>query len=395
MPSRKPQTLSICLVAGCIFTTLGVRSLALPLRVHELGGSRVQVGLLFSVATITAAGLSLPAGFLADRIGKRLTLLVSIGIGAVSQLGLGLADSVPPLYLWQALGGVSFAASQAAMMAALADAVPGNRLGRAIGWLTLAFQVGLLVGPAAAGLALQWTSLREAMALSSGLFGAALLLTLVGVRATPRLRTGWNLAAPLRAIAGRRAFVVAGVCLLAATMLWGTLQAYLPLFGKEQLRLTEAQIGSMIAIQALANGLARIPGGRLVDRLTKRGPLVLAGVAIFSLSLVVLPHLDGFWPTTALLALTVPVMATVYLALGVLFTSLSTPQTRGVAMGVYGTVLYLGLGLGPAVFGAVMERAGYAAGFTACAAAGLALAAIAALIRSERLVPSTSRRLAA
>src|SRR5207249_4892860 len=81
--------------------------------------------------------------------------------------------------------------------------------------------------------------------------------------------------------------------------------------------------------------------------------------------LAVLPHLDGFWPPTVLLTLTVPVLATVYLALGVVFVGLSTVETRGVAMGLYGVVLYTGLGAGPAIFGPVMERGGYGAGFTA------------------------------
>src|SRR5207237_239307 len=83
-----------------------------------------------------------------------------------------------------------------------------------------------------------------------------------------------------------------------------------------------------------------------------------------------------------LLALSVPVLATVYLALGVVFTNLSTADTRGVAMGVYGMVLYLGLGVGPVVFGAVIERAGYLAGFTACAVTGLLLAGLTAAGRS-------------
>ena len=47
--------------------------------------------------------------------------------------------------------------------------------------------------------------------------------------------------------------------------------------------------------------------------------------------------------------------------------------------------LFLGLGLGPAVFGAIMERAGYVAGFTACAATGLLIAALTIGLRGDRL----------
>ena len=48
-------------------------------------------------------------------------------------------------------------------------------------------------------------------------------------------------------------------------------------------------------------------------------------------------------------------------------------------MGIYGMVLFIGLGVGPAVFGAVMQHSGYVVGFTACAVTGLLLAGLVAL----------------
>jgi predicted MFS family arabinose efflux permease len=73
----------------------------------------------------------------------------------------------------------------------------------------------------------------------------------------------------------------------------------------------------------------------------------------------------------------------VYIALSVVFTSLATQETRGVTMGIYSLVLYAGLGLGPAVFGTVMEKNGYTAGFTACAATGLVLVGLMAFLRRD------------
>ena len=372
MPATRPRTLPIYVTAGFVFTALATRNFVVPLRVHDLGGDRVAVGLLFTVFTATAAVLSVPAGFLADRLGTRSLLLFAMVTGGVSQLGMALTTTIGPMFVWQALGGLCAGAMQAALLAALADAVPGERLGRAIGWLTLAFQVGFLTGPAGAGLSLQWLDLRATLAWSTLLFAVTLGLTFA-IPARPGQPVGWAISRPLRAIVRRRGFAVASVALLAGTMLWGTLQAYLPLFGKEQLGLPETQIGYMIGIQAVANGLARIPGGWLVDRTRQRGPIVVGGVAAYAASLALLPHLTGFWPATALLALSVPLLAAVYLTLGVLFANLSTAATRGVAMGLYGLVLYAGLGSGPAVFGVVMERGGYVTGFTACAVTGLLL----------------------
>jgi MFS family permease len=384
MSSAKNHTLPIYVAAGCIFAALAVRSFALPLRVVELGGDKVAIGLLFSVSTVTAAGLSLPAGFLADRFGKRTLLLLSIAIGGLSQLGMGVAQSVPPLFVWQALAGIGIAGAQAALMSALVDVVPSARVGRAMGWLTLAIQFGLLIGPALAGTSLHWIGLGTALAVSAALFVLGLAVTLA-VPGTPGRDIGWNIVGPLRELAGRRAFAVATVGMLGATLFSGTMQAYLPVFGKQQLGLTPEQVGYMIAIQAVASGLARIPGGQIVDRVPRRILLIVCGLGIYAVAVAALPHVAGFWAATVLLALSATILAIVFIALGVVFSNLSTAETRGVAMGVYGTVLFLGLGFGPAIFGLVMQHSGYLAGFTACAATGLLMAALTAALRSDRL----------
>jgi predicted MFS family arabinose efflux permease len=195
---------------------------------------------------------------------------------------------------------------------------------------------------------------------------------------------GLRLAGPLREIARQPGFAAATIGMLGATLLWGTLQAYLPVFGLEHLRLTPEQVGYMIALQAVANGLARIPGGRLVDRMPNQRLLVTIGLGVYAAAVALLPHLSGFWATTLLLMLSVPILATIYVALSVAFTNLSTIETRGVAMGAYGVVLYLGLGFGPAIFGTVMEHSGYLAGFTACAITGLVLAAATVALRRRQ-----------
>jgi len=168
-------------------------------------------------------------------------------------------------------------------------------------------------------------------------------------------------------------------------LVWGTVGAFLPIFGKESLGLPSAQIGLLLAVQAVANGLARLPGGRLVDRAKRRWPIVFVGVMVFSVGTIVLGHLNGFWAPLILLVITTPFLATAYVAMGVVFADLSAASTRGVTMGAYGTVLFLGLAAGPLVFGPIVQSFGYAAGFTACAVAAMALALVMAAFQSEPL----------
>jgi MFS family permease len=98
--------------------------------------------------------------------------------------------------------------------------------------------------------------------------------------------------------------------------------------------------------------------------------------------MVVLGHLTGFVLPALLLAVGTPFMAAAFVAMGVVFADLSATSTRGVAMGAYGTVLFLGLSLGPLIFGPIVQGYGYAAGFTACAAVSAALVLVMAAMET-------------
>jgi len=379
------RTLAIYIAAGAAFATLAARGLTVPLYAHELGADRFEVGALFSVATLAAAALSLPSGLLIDRFGPRSLIVFSLVVAAGSQLAAAAATTVPPLFVWQVVGGLGSGALMAALFSAVTEAVKSGRLGRAMGWLTFSMQAGFFIGPSVAGLLLSWLAIRTDLAVTTALlvFAGPGALLASGTRQSSQ--RGLSLREPLRALVSQRAFVPVAIGLVAATLTWGTIGAFLPIFGKEALRLPSAQIGLLLALQAVANGVARIPGGILVDRAQRRWPIVFVGVVVWAAATVVLGHLSGFWAPAIVLVAATPFMATVYVAIGVVFADLSAASTRGVTMGIYGTVLFLGLAAGPLVFGPLVQGYGYAAGFTACAAVAVALASVMAAFQAEPL----------
>jgi MFS family permease len=379
------RTLAIYLAAGAAFAALAARGLTIPLYAHELGADRFQVGVLFSVATLAAAVLSMPSGLLIDRFGARSLLIFSVVAMAGSQLAAAAATTVLPLYIWQVVGGLGSGAQMAALLSAVTESVKSGRLGRAMGWLTFSMQAGFFIGPSIAGLLLTWLDIRTDLAVTTVLLVFSVPGALLASGTRQSSQRGLSLREPLRALVAQRAFVPVVIGLVAATLTWGTIGAFLPIFGKEALRLPSSQVGLLLALQAVANGASRIPGGRLVDRAKHRWPIVLVGVVVWSGASVILGHLTGFWGPAIVLILGTPFIATVYVAIGVVFADLSAQSTRGVAMGMYGTVLFLGLAAGPLVFGPVVQSYGYAAGFTACASVAVALALVMAAFHAEPL----------
>ena len=376
------RVLAIYLITALSFGAGGARNLAVPLYADQLGASHGEIGFLFSTFTITAALMSIPSGLLADRFGRRNMVVFSLICLGLSQLIAGLTHDIRVLFATQLLGGVGGGASQTALMAGLADLVPMQRMGRSMGWLTLAMQMGFLGGPAVAGILLRWLTYQQDLLVTTIPIGVALVLAswVSGVGGAKGVRL--EIRKPIRALSVQPGFLALVIAFLAATVLWGTYNAYIPVFGKRGLGLSGTEVGYLLAIQAVANGAIRVPAGRFLDRIERKGTVVAVTTAGFAAGLLVLPHLHGFWVPALLLLLTVPMIAMAFIAIGVVFIQMATAESRGTAMGVYSTVLFLGLGAGPALFASLMDRS-FVVGFTACAVTGALLAGLSLVVRSE------------
>jgi MFS family permease len=379
------RTVLLYVAAGASFAALSARGLTVPLYAHELGATRFEVGALFSVSTLAAALLSLPSGVLVDRFGARALLGTSFVLAAGSQLATAFTPSVAPLFLWQVIGGLAAGAQQAALYSAVTESTSGSRLGRAMGWLTFSMQAGFFLGPSVAGIALRWIDIRTDIAVTTALLLFAMPAAFAASGTRQHTGRGLNLRAPLRALFANRSFMPVTIGLVAASSVWGTIGAFLPVFGREGLGLPSAQVGYLLALQAVVNGLSRLPGGRLVDRARQRWPIVFVGVLGWSAACVVLGHLTGFVGPAIVLAIGTPFIATAFVAMGVVFGDLSASSTRGVTMGAYGTILFLGLSIGPLAFGPVVQSFGYAAGFTLAAVVASALVLVMAALHAEPL----------
>src|SRR5260370_35193083 len=99
----------------------------------------------------------------------------------------------------------------------------------------------------------------------------------------------------------------------------------------------------------------------------RRLAIVRVGRLGWAVVMVVIGHLTGFVLPALLLAIGTPFMAAAFVAMGVVFADLSVASTRGVPMGAYGTVLFLGLSLVPLIFGAIVQASWYAPGLADCA----------------------------
>lgn len=381
--AQSRRRLAIYVATAALFASIAARGLTVPLYAYGLGASRFEVGALFSVATLAGAVLSLPSGLLVDRFGPRTLLIASLVLTAGSQLATAASSTVAPLFLWQLVGGLAAGMQQSALFSAVTESVSGSRLGRAMGWLTFSMQAGFFLGPSIAGIALRWIDVRTDIAVTTLLVALAIPGAILASGTRQHHGRGLSLREPLLALVKQRAFLPVTVGLVGMTLSWGTIGAFLPVFGKEALGLPSSQVGYLLALQAVVNGLSRPPGGRLVDRIRQRWGIVFAGIVIWSAAIAILGHLTGFVGPAIVLVLGTPFMAMGFVAIGVVFGDLSAASTRGVTMGVYGTILFAGLAAGPLIFGPLVQTYGYTAGFSACAVVAVLLGVVMAGLQAE------------
>lgn len=284
----------------------------LPGYVDDLGISKAAAGVLSAAYPAGTLLFSLPAGWIAARIGVRPTMLAGLGLLGASSLAFAFADGIVALDLARFAQGVGGAFAWTAGLAWLIGAAPGERRGELIGSAMAAAVTGLLLGP-----------VLGAIAVATGPEDV-----FTGVAVLAALLIAWTLATPRPVPApvpplGRIAAailtrpILSGFWLVAApSLLAGAIEVLAPLH-LHQLGAGGTAIGAIFLVSAAAEAVASPAIGRLSDR---RGRLRVLRVGLL---------------TAAAATLLLPLPATVGLlaaAVLVAFLALTLTWTPGMAL---------------------------------------------------------------
>ncbi|HEX7966894.1 MAG TPA: MFS transporter [Stellaceae bacterium] len=184
-----------------------------PVWQAELGLSLAEVGFLKTAYSGVMAGLQLPAGLLANRLGERAMLALGTGVAALAYLLVGWSGAFLGLAVCLALGGFGASVQHPLSSSLIARAFAGQRQRTALSTYNFSGDIGKMLVPAATAWLVagwHWRGAVQVMGLV-GLVAAAALLVLLpkaarqgGAVADTR---GEGDAAPLPAELARRGFV--------------------------------------------------------------------------------------------------------------------------------------------------------------------------------------------
>jgi MFS family permease len=354
----------------------------------ELRFSPAGLGVVVAVYFGAGAVCSLPAGWLVERYGDRLTSRAGVLLSSVSMLAVALlANSYLSLVIIMMIGAAANSLGQLSSNLSLARLVPRHRQGLSFGVKQSAIPIATLLAGAAVPTVALTVGWRWAFVVVAVLALLVLPLAPNGPRPTPRRRGDADPST-------ERATVALVVVAFGAMLSAGSASA-LGIFLVDSAvaqQIGAATAGTVLTVGSVVGAAARIGGGWLADR---RGGtnhlLVVAATLTVGAGGLALLALPGMWP---LVIGTVVGFGLGWSWPGVLNFAVVqlNPRAPAAATSITQSGVYVGGCLGPLLFG-VLAAHSYPLAWLVAAAAMVA-AAVTMLIGRWRLMAHPSVRAA-
>lgn len=394
----------LCLAASFAYCSYAMcRTPLLPLFARSLGADAPMVGFVVGASTLTGIALKLPAGAWSDVLGRRPLLIAGGLVFALLPFTyLGVASLVALVAL-RFVHGAATAIFGPVAAASLSDIAPATRRGTWLSTYSTVQGVGQAIAPILTG-----------YLIVSGRYDLAFIASGLIALSVPLIVSGWPTSHaahahasggsthPLRQftqgvseILRSRLILLTSGAQAAHFVLHGTLNAFLPLFGRDVLGLQVTQLGWLFGIQTVTTLAVRPVMGMLSDRLGRRA-VIVTGLTVCSTAVVAISlatSLAALLPAVVLYALGVAVTTT---AASAFITDLARRAQYGAAHGVFGTIYDIGDALGPIAAGVLVAGVGYAHTFQIMAGVALSAAAIfsvlsrGAIATQEAVTPSAA-----
>lgn len=342
----------------------------LPFYALEHQATPFQVGLLISVFSVAQLLFAPIWGRVSDHYGRRPALLIGLTSAAAAYLVFAFADSLWLLFasrIVQGAGGGTTGVAQAYV----ADTVEPRGRARALGWLSAATAVGIMVGPVIGSFAAAWGQAAP------GLVAATLCLLNVGFawrwlpESRPPLDPGAAhparppiVTATLSVIRQPSSPVPRLVWIYAAGMLgFSAMTAALTLYLEAEFAFTVRTIGYVfLYMGALSLVMRSLLLGPIVSRLGEEATM-RSGTVLLALGLLLMPLPTDLGGLAAVMAL-VPIGTALLFPATTSLISQSTPRHElGMTMGVAQTFAGLARVIAPLVATYAFGSIGHGAPF--------------------------------
>ncbi|MBI5235612.1 MAG: MFS transporter [Deltaproteobacteria bacterium] len=393
----KPSPFTLLCTTGlfAIFSSTISKSPTLPLFTSYLGGDPSMIGMVAAVSAFTGIAVSIPAGILADRWGKKRMLVISAVVFASAPFLYLLVTEIWQLAIIRFYHGLATAIFVPVAMALIAGLFHGER-GEKIGWFSTATLIGRFMAPVVGG------AIIGAMALNPEIGykvvyivcgGAGILVLLLALKipdpdnGAKNHRNWKETLSALRTVISNKGILFTSVVEAAILFAYGTFETFMPLYSLK-IGLSAYVVGIFLSAQVITLALTKPVMGRFSDKHGRR-PQIFTGALLGAACIGAFSFFTSFAPLLILSVLFGLSLSIVTSATSALIADLSTKETHGAAMGTLGSIMDMGHTAGPLFSGFIAAYFGLAFSFTG-ASAILLFFAFVFLRGTIRPKPSTS-----
>ncbi|MFB6071002.1 MAG: MFS transporter [Halanaeroarchaeum sp.] len=370
----------------------------IPLLVADLGITYGQAGFLLTVFFVMYLLFQLPAGIIADRVGKRVLMVSGLVGMSVGVLIAGMAPSYEVLVVGQAIAGISGSTFHPAGMSVISDVETTDTEGKAMGVFGFGGVLGTMAAPIVVGGVAALAGWRSAVVVAALLGGTMTVVTAYvflrfapatgsstrsdgGFRSNPHWQSVRETAGELATPANVTLFFVT----MGLSMQFRAVQTFTTSY-------VSARTGATVAVSNVAffgllmgGSVASLWGGEFADRVnryhlgisTAVGTALLIGTVLFVSRLIeplpepVLVGVLAVW-----FVLIGGVSYAMYPVKNALISERANEERSGSLFGVFQTSAAIGGASGPAIFGFLATEWGVVVAFPAIASVSVILAAL-------------------
>jgi len=240
--------------------------------------------------------IDVPAGYAASKLGDKRTMLIGVGIMALTALTASFTQSAFQLSIIAFCFGAAMAIWLLARLTFISESIAVQQRGKAVSTMAGLQRFGGLAGPVSTGFIAAHYSFGIAFLCIACFSISAFILTMLFVRKNVKVDNpdSPNLLKIIPHILSnhRHTFMTAGVAVSCCTLLRASRQLLIPLWG-ESIGLDTSEIGYIVGLSAAVDMTMFPIAGYLMDNRGRRYALMLC-LALLSLAIFLMPFSYSF-----------------------------------------------------------------------------------------------------
>ena len=310
------------------------------------------VGILFAIFSLSGMAGSALGGALADRMGRKIVIIISLVLSSLSALGMGFAPTLAIFVAVVAIVGTLSSIGHPAHEAVVADLLPPEKRAEGYGIIRVIFNLAVIIAPPIAGLLISRSYLTLFIVDAVISLIAATIVILALPETKPKAHAHAKLESMKQTFAGygrvfkdTRFVAFIGVTVM-MTLVYMNMNSTLGVFMRDQHGMPALSFGSLLSLNAVIVVLFQFWVAR---RLEKYRPMLMmaAGSLLYAIGFA----MYGFVPTFALF-----VVAMIIITIGEMIVSPFQQSTvasfapedmRGRYMAVSGLTWSIAFTIGP------------------------------------------------